>query len=317
MRYIVRTYRGGDEKGIVEAWQQSLPFDPINQHLFRAKVLLDPNFDPEGAIVAEDEKGQIIGFTLTLVRKLPMYKDDLEPENSWITVFFVHPAYRGQGIGSKMFEKAKEFVQKKGRKYIFFSSYAPNYFLPGIDEKTYPEGYRFLLKQGFTKLYSPVAMDRSLLDFTIPEEVKKLKEEREKEGFKFGYAEDRHLYELIEFANVVFNPDWGRAIREGILQGLHLEQILVAEKDDKIVGFCLYGAYEGIRERFGPFGVDPSMQGLGLGKILLNYCLFEMRCKGLHNVWFLWTGEESAAGYLYKNTGFEITRKFHVMRFSF
>jgi len=317
MSYIVRTYQGGDEKGIVAAWQESLPYDPINLELFRSKVLLDPNFDPEGAIVAVNDNNQVIGFTLALVRRLPMYKDDLELENGWITVFFVQPNYRKQGIGSKMFEKAKEFVYKKGRKYIFFSSYAPNYFLPGIDEKTYPEGYNFLLKQGFVKLYSPVAMDRSLLDFTIPEEVKQLRERRGKEGFRFLLAEDRHLFELIELANTVFNPDWGRAIREGILRGLPMEQILVAEKDNKIVGFCLYGAYEGIRERFGPFGVDPSMQGLGLGKILLNQCLFEMRCKGLHNVWFLWTGEESAAGHLYKKTGFKVTRKFHVMRFSF
>lgn len=316
MGYIIRTYKGGDERGIVGAWQKSLPYDPIDLRLFRKKVLLDPNFDPEGAIVAVDEKGEIVGFTLALVRRLPMYKDDLELENGWITVFFVHPDYRGQGIGTKMFERAKEFILKKrNRRYIFFSSYAPNYFLPGIDENTYPQGYKFLIKEGFTELYCAVAMDRSLVGFTVPAEVEQLKEMREREGFKFVHAEDCHLHELIEFATEVFNPDWGRAIREGILQGLPMEQILIAHKEGRIVGFCLYGACEGIPERFGPFGVDPSMRGLGLGKILLNQCLFEMRAKGLHNAWFLWTAEESAAGKLYKKTGFKITRRFHVMRF--
>lgn len=317
MDYIIRTYQSGDELGIVNAWNESLPYDPINMRLFCNKILLDPNFDPQGAIVAARDDNQIIGFTLTLVRRLPMYKDDLEPENSWITVFFVHPNYRRHGIGSSMFQMAKEFVRNKGRKHIFFASYAPNYFLPGIDEQLYPEGYRFLLKQGFVRLYSPVAMDISLLNFSIPEEVKALKKQRENEGFRFIHPEIRHLYELIDFASTVFNPDWGRAIRDGILRGLPIDQILIVEKEGRIVGFCLYGGYDGVPERFGPFGVEPSMRGLGLGKILLNQCLFEMRAKGLHGAWFLWTSEQDVAGHLYKKTGFKVTRRFHVMRFSF
>ncbi|HHY10340.1 MAG TPA: GNAT family N-acetyltransferase, partial [Firmicutes bacterium] len=80
----------------------------------------------------------------------------------------------------------------------------------------------------------------------------------------------------------------------------------------RIVGFCLHGAYEGIPERFGPFGVGPDQRGQGLGKILLNICLAAMRAQGLHGAWFLWTGETSPAGYLYTATGFEITRQFHV-----
>jgi GNAT superfamily N-acetyltransferase len=314
MTYIVRTYQPGDEKAIVEAWQESLPHDPITPELFRAKVLLDANFDPEGAIVAVNEYNQVVGFTLALVRRLPMSGDDLEPENGWISTFFVHPRYRKQGIGTKMFQQAKSYINGKGRKHLFFASYAPNYFLPGIDEELYPEGYKFLLKHGFVKLYSPVAMDLSLVGFTIPDEVKQLKQTRELEGFRFTHAEDRHLYNLIQFANTVFNPDWGRAIREGILQGLPMDQIFVIEKENQIVGFCLYGGYEGISERFGPFGVDPSMQGKGLGKILLYQCLFEMRAKGLHGAWFLWTGEKSTAGHLYKKVDFKVTRRFHVMR---
>ncbi len=317
MDYTIRSYQGGDETGIVNAWNESLPCDPVDIRLFRNKILLDPNFDPKGAIVALNGDNRIIGFTLVLVRRLPMYKDDLEPENAWITVFFVHPEYRRQGIGSEMFKMAKEFVSKKDRKNIFFVSYAPNYFLPGIDEQLYPEGYRFLLKQGFVKLYSPVAMDRPLLNFIIPEDVRLLKEKREEEGLRFIHAEDRHLSELVEFADTIFNPDWGRAIREGILRGLSMDQILIAEKEGKIVGFCLYGGYDEIQERFGPFGVDPAMRGLGLGKILLNQCLFEMRARGLHGAWFLWTSEQDVAGQLYKKTGFIVTRRFHVMKFSF
>src|SRR5699024_649078 len=209
---------------------------------------------------------------------------------------------------------AETFLRENGRKNMFFASYAPNYIFPGIDEKAYPEAFRFLKKQGVNTLYSPVAMDRQLVDFKISDDIMELKKKRESEGYTITRAEDKDLYEVIQFANNVFNPDWGRAIREGVLQGLPLNRILVARLEEKLVGFCIYGGYEGVPDRFGPFGVDPEQQGKGLGKLILHLCLRQMKAESLHGAWFLWTGEKSAAGQLYKKTGFEVTRKFHVMK---
>ena len=145
---------------------------------------------------------------------------------------------------------------------------------------------------GFEKLYSPIAMGRNLVGFQVAPEVEELKNIRIGEGYTFSKAEDKDLYEVIHFANEKFNPDWGRAIREGIIQGLPMERIIVARDGERVVGFCLYGGYEGIPERFGPFGVDPVQQGKGLGKILLHEALKSMRAEGLQGAWFLWTGEK-------------------------
>ncbi|HEX7057054.1 MAG TPA: GNAT family N-acetyltransferase [Bacilli bacterium] len=228
---------------------------------------------------------------------------------------FVAKEYRRRGIASRLFADAEHFLQQNGRKSVYFSSYAPNYILPGIDEQAYPEGFAFLQSKGFQIQYSPVAMDFSLVGFTIPDDVKELKQKRIAEGFTFGFVEDKDLYEVIRFATHVFNADWGRAIREGILQGLPMSQVMVArEKSGAVVGFCMFGAYEGIRERFGPFGVDPKLRGTGLGKILLYDCLAAMKAVGVHGSWFLWTGEESPAGYLYKRVGYHVSRRFHVMK---
>ncbi|MCH1625958.1 GNAT family N-acetyltransferase [Ferdinandcohnia quinoae] len=308
-----RYYKSGDEKQIVELWNESLRKDPITQIRFRNLVLLDANFDPKGMRVAFDED-KLIGCVYAVRRLLPMFGTDLEPENGWIPFFFVHSNYRNSGVGERLINDAIEFLAVEGRKNVFFSSYAPNYILPGIDEAAYPEGYKFLLNQGFVRQYSPVAMDRSLVGFSPAEDVMELKKQREQEGYSFTIAEDKDLYEVIQFANLKFNPDWGRAIREGILQGLPLQRILVIRESEKLVGFCIYGGYEGVPDRFGPFGVDPDQQGKGLGKILFHLCLKNMRAEGLHGAWFLWTSETSSAGYLYKKTGFEVTRKFHVMK---
>ncbi|RXJ02553.1 GNAT family N-acetyltransferase [Anaerobacillus alkaliphilus] len=309
-----RQYQAGDEQSIVTLWNFCLPKDPINQKRFRNLVLLDANFDPEGLRLAFSND-RLVGVVYAVRRLLPMYGTDLELDNGWIPFFFVDRNYQKLKVGSRLLEDACNFLRNAGRTSVFFASYAPNYLLPGIDEKTYPAGFAFLKSMGFSRLYSPIAMDYSLLSCEIPEDVIELKEKRVSEGFTFGPVEDGDLYELIRFANDKFNPDWGRAIREGILQGLPMSRVFVARNPkQQLIGFCLYGGYEGIPERFGPFGVDEETRGTGIGKILLYDCLAAMRAEGLHGAWFLWTGEKTPAGHLYKKVGFSISREFHVMK---
>lgn len=308
-----RHYEPGDEAQIVAAWNKTLTKDPITPKRFRNLVLLDGNFDPEGLRLAFDGE-ELVGCVYAVRRLMPLSGSDLEPENGWIPFFFVVPSHQRQGIGRALLAEALAFLKRTGRKQVFFASYAPNYILPGIDAQAYPQGLAFLEAAGFSRLYAAVAMDRSLVGFSVPQDVEALLAQREREGYTFTQAADKDLVELIQFANTKFNPDWGRAIREGVLQGLPMGRILVARNKGRLVGFCLYGGYEGIPERFGPFGVDPEERGKGLGKILLNLCLRNMRAEGLHSAWFLWTGETTAAGHLYKRTGFAVTRQFYIMK---
>jgi GNAT superfamily N-acetyltransferase len=309
---MYRTFQSGDEKGIVELWNDVLIHDPITDKRFRTQVLLDVNFDPEGLIVAVEGE-RIVGVILAITRKLPMIGTELEPDSGWITFFMVHPQVCRQGIGSVLMEKACNYILKQGAKKVFFSSYAPNYFLPGIDEEAYPAGFSFLQKEGFRRAYSPVAMHRTLTDYVYPDAVKAVRTEREKEGYVFEVVQDGDLPAAIRFASTVFNPDWGRAIREGLLQGIDTSQVLIAKKEGKVVGFAMYGGYEGIQERFGPFGVDDGEQGKGLGKVLLHESLHSMKQRTVQGAWFLWTSEKSAAGHLYVKNGFKTFRTFHVM----
>lgn len=310
---MIRSYQSGDETAIVTLWNRSCPKDPISMELFVKRVLVDPNFDSEGLILYEEE-GELLGFTLGIVRKLPLSGSDLEPESGWVTAFFVHPNHPRHGIAQQMFDAVELFFQRRSRRYIFFSSYAPNYFVPGIDSNRYPAGKLFLEKQGYRVLYSPVAMDKNLVDYIIPQDVIELEETRCQEGYVFEYLTPKYITQVIEMNDTHFNSDWARAVREAVSRGVPLNQILVVHQDGKIVAFCMYGAYDGVGERFGPFGVHDSMRGTGLGKILLYKCLRDMKAKGLHNAWFLWTGETSPAGHLYYRAGFEVTRRFDVMR---
>lgn len=314
LHVTIRPYRGGDEPGIVRAWNRAMPQDPIDLGRWVKTVLCDANFDPNGLWVAEGEGG-IAGFCLALRRRVPLWGDDLEPERGWITAFGVDPAWQGRGIASALFNEAERFLRAEGRKEVLVSPYAPNYFWPGVDPKAYPKAVRFLERRGYKALYEPVAMDKNIVGFAVPEEVEALEAERVKEGYRFGPLTPGRLYEVIAFAGEMFNPDWGRVIREAVRSGVAYDQCLIATgPDGRIAGFALFGGYDGILERFGPFGVDPAQRGKGLGKILLYRSLEAMRARGAHGAWFLWTGVATAAGQLYLKAGFEVTRSFKVMK---
>ncbi|MGW6496222.1 GNAT family N-acetyltransferase [Nonomuraea angiospora] len=305
----VRAFASGDEVSLVDAWNRSMPADPATSSWFRDCVLLDPNFDPEGLRVAVSG-GRVVGCAYAVRRLTPLAPGtDLEPDTGWIPFFFVVPEHRGGGLGRRLVGEAVAFLEQAGRTKVDFSSYTPNYVLPGADAELYPDGYRLLNGLGFRTLYSPVAMDRTLVGYVTPDDVRELRAERESDGYAFRSPTDGELPELIRFAAGAFNPDWGEAIR----QHRDPKRMIIAKKD-QIVGFALYAAYRGIPERFGPFGVDPEQRGTGLGKILLHLTMTMMRAEGLHSSWFLWTGEASPAGLLYTKAGYEITRRFHVMR---
>lgn len=310
----LRGYRPGDAAGIVGSWNASVGRDPVDLDRFCDDVLLDPNFDPAGLIVT-CSGGEIVGAAYAVRRLVPVIGTDLESDTGWVPFFFLDPAERGHGIGRRLLGAALEFLQKSGVAQVDFACYTPNYFLPGIDPECYPAGTATLRSAGFVTRYSPVAMDRPLRDVATPADVRALEQQRATDGYRISHPAREEIREVISFVAAEFAVDWGEAIRDFALRGRDLRQILVLrDRAQQIVGFCMYGAYRGIRERFGPFGVAETLRGTGLGKILLYRCLRQMQATGLHNAWFLWTGEESPAGHLYRRAGFTFTRSFDVMR---
>ena len=311
---MIRTFHVGDGPALAVAWTAAAPADPITYHRFRDLILLDRNFDPAGLHIAVVD-GQIAGAAYAVRRLIAADADDLEPTSGWIPFFFVHPDHRNRGIGRQLLTAAMDWLRAQGRSEVFFSSYTPNYFLPGLDAARYPEALRLLTSVGFERRYDAVAMDRRLVGYEIPAEIRHRVDALHAEGYRFGTPTGDELTALIAMARTAFNPDWARAIREAVVAGLPQNRIVVArEPTGRILGWAMHGAYEGVLERFGPFGVLPESRGTGLGKVLLHVTLERMVAAGAHSAWFLWTGEETAAGQLYLKTGFEITRTFTILR---
>lgn len=313
MSVTYRAHRAGDAVRLADLTTIAMPRDAISADWFTHTVLLDPNFDPDGLIVAQDaDSGDALGFVYAVRAGRGIGPD---PDGGWITIGCVHPDARRQGIGTELLNRAKSFLAAKGAQWINYAAYPLAYFVPGLDTDAYPEAARLFEKNGFGRLYTAAAMSIDLASYAMPDDVRALRATRLTEGYRFGPATADDLPETLSFASQRLAPDWGEAVRDSVLQHGRIDRVLVARHPDgHMVGFATYGAYRGLRERFGPYGVDESCRGTGLGKVLLHDTLTRMRAEGAQSAWFLWTGEESPAGHLYLRSGFRITRRFDVLR---
>jgi GNAT superfamily N-acetyltransferase len=309
-----RTFQIGDGSAIPRAWTQAAPQDGMTALRFRDLVLLDRNFDASGLFVAEFN-GEVVGSAYAVRRRVAHDGDDLESGTGWIPYFFVTPEMRANGIGRGLVTRAMGWLAAHGRTEVVFSSYTPNYVLPGLDERRYPAAAALLRSLGFTSIERPSAMDRSLIGYQMPDDVRELVDRLRAEGYTFESPTSDELVPLVAMAGDRFNSDWARAIRECIVAGMPLERILVArDSDGTLLGWAMHGTYENVIERFGPFGVLPESRGTGLGKALLHVTLERMCALGAHSAWFLWADEDSAASHLYRKTGFGISRTFNILR---
>lgn len=307
---VIRPYHAADEAALLRTWNGALVADPINATTWRAKVLLDPNFDAASCLVAEAE-GELRGFLLSLVRRVPFFNDGLEPDLSWITAFAVAPGWQGKGIGSALLAAAEERLRGLGRTSVALSPYVPNYFTPGADAKAYAGGIEFLTQRGFEVSERPISMRAELTGFRLPDAVAERAEALTADGVEVRPVTPADIVPILDFIPRHFTWDWHREAT-GVLNDLYngdprVVGMIVARQGEEVLGYAQHRL-----ERFGPFGVRPDLRSRGIGRVLLGTTLQEMLKKNLHAAWFLWTGDDAAR--LYAQLGFHEVRRFAVLR---
>ncbi|HEU0165131.1 MAG TPA: GNAT family N-acetyltransferase, partial [Thermomicrobiales bacterium] len=307
----IRPYQRGDEASLVPVWNRALWSDPITFETWRAKVLLDPNFDPATCLVA-DVDGVVRGFVLALTRQVPFFNEGLDPTTGWITAFGVDPDFQRQGIGRALLHGVLNQLRELGRAKIMLGPYVPNYFTPGVDVNAYAPAIGFFEKHGFRVTMRPLSMRAILTGFTVPPALAPAYQKLEQYGIDIRPARPDDITPVLQFVRDHFSWDWHReatGVFQDLFAGLGDPRqvgLMVADKDGEIVG---YSQHRG--ERFGPFGVREDRRSQGIGRVLLAEILLTMRAKNFHTAWFLWTSDQAAR--LYAQCGFEEARRFAVM----
>jgi ribosomal protein S18 acetylase RimI-like enzyme len=306
----IRPYQGNDETQLLSVWHEAMTHDRVTPDVFRTKVLLDPNFQPEHLPVAVAD-GQVVGFMLGMTRRVPLASQGYEPERAWITAFGVRPEYRRRGAGEALLRHLLERFAADGRGTVAISPYVPNYFVPGVDPSTYPRTVSWLEQRGFRQTSLAISMGANLTGFQVPAAIVDLEARlRDEEGVRVQPVQAADLPDLMPFISKHFGWDWHRHASEYLTEyfGDTPQQtcFLVARQHGAVVGYC-----QQRRERFGPFGVDAEKRSLGIGRVLLFRCLEAMSARHVFFSYFLWTGEDAAR--LYERAGFERRRTFALL----
>lgn len=291
----IQAYHTKYLKDILTCWNESLPYDLVNEQRFTDLVLLDDNFDKELFKVAILDK-EVVGFCYGIHRRIPYLERGLEPERGWISIMAVKETYRRQGIGTQLVHACEKSLHSFGHEDITLCAYSPNYFTPGIDIR-YESAIAFFEKLGYPCTGDAVSMQRDLWTYKFPEETKEKMAALAKQGIHIVPYAAHYLQDLLDFLLINFGAGWKRNALLAMQKQEAEETILLCvNAQDEILGFCMR-KIDGNDGRFGPFGVNEELRSHGLGGVLFECMMQDMRKRGIYYTYLLWTSGDAKRFY--------------------
>jgi mycothiol synthase len=307
----LRAFQADDLEPIVSLWNDCLLKDQISIERFWRLFLLDPNYRPEGAIVATAD-GKTVGYLQAIVSRTAVGIYPADQAQGWITVFFVSPAYRRFGIGRKLILAGLEFLRQHGCRAVSCNGYSPFYAFPGVDVE-YAGALALLEGVGFQVLNEPVAMELSLKNVTTPALVAERRSGLATAGIVARPFELSDTLPLLAFVGAQF-PYWHQCLIDGLQ--LDRDRVFVACRGaDEFLGFAQWenpqtDPPDGAIGRFGPFGVHADWRGKGLGSVMFYSLIEHLRAEGASRIWFGWAGGRNLV--FYTRVGCRITRQYRM-----
>jgi mycothiol synthase len=205
-------------------------------------------------------------------------------EEAWLKLFAVDKDHRRLGIARHMLDELEGRFRGAGVKRIHTLNSSPHYIMPGLDVR-YTAGLCLLQGRGYQldQYVHNMRVDLDSVDLDTGEAESALA------GQGIVFRRLRHEDEPV--LRPWIHGHWGSSWATEACNSLKNDPVTshVALKDGRLVGFATYDVMA-LTSGFGPTGVEESMRGLGLGKILLFRCLEDMKERGDRHCEVTWVG---------------------------
>lgn len=117
-----RNFRNPDPPAIVELWHDSRlgrgAAKEFNTEAFESLTFSQPYFDPRGVILAENERGEIIGYAHGGFARGEQ-DGTLNKSEGVVCSVIVHPDYRRQKIGTQLLAKTEDYLREQGAETLW------------------------------------------------------------------------------------------------------------------------------------------------------------------------------------------------------
>lgn len=261
---------------LLPLWNQAAEFDPMPADLWEEKVWKDAGV-PDGGRMLAVRDGEPAGLLVAASRHSG------QELRGYVKLLAVSPKFRRQGIGSQLLAHAERSLAELGCQEIRIAESAPNYLTPGVDQR-YQAALPFFTSHGYSRIGESVNMTVSL-DGNAELEGREPAQPSGGRRLKRATPQDRSA--VLELLHEEW-PAWEHEVL-GALQNSPPTLFLVWE-DSRVIGFSAFECNNRGTGWFGPMGVAPAARGLGLGHLLLQRCLQEMKRLGFSRAIIPWVG---------------------------
>lgn len=295
-------------KSVHEMCQNNVNHISQSLETFKKASIGSNLFEKELTIVATEPNGNIVAFFMVILRRPFFLKK--KRKVAVLKFFVVEKSWRYKGLGSNLFnnlhQRLKNHDEKCFHMKIEVGTSLPDYWCPGLDPRQ-TEAYFFLKKMGFKKGGERINLCVDLN--TISNE----KPPMELKGYTISRAKMEEKEEVVPLKYIPKAYQLGFWPEETALSFTNdpITTFIAKDGAGRIVGFASHSVH--FPGSFGPTGVNSKVQGKGVGSLLLNWCLWDIKQMGLKTCKIMWVVGDTVYFYL-KSKGAHICESFWIMK---
>ncbi|TFF90160.1 MAG: GNAT family N-acetyltransferase [Promethearchaeota archaeon] len=297
----------GNIKLVHEMCEKNVKHVSKSLETFKRATLGSDLFEKGLSLVAYQGEKNIAAFFMVVLREPFVFKK--KRKVAVLKFFVVDENWRYKGIGSnllyKLMKKLRNHEKKCFKMKFEFGTSMPDYWFPGLDPR-HTEAYFFLKKHGFKKKGERINLCIDLGAFSDKRPPSQLND------IKISRATLEDKEELVPLKFIPKAYQLGFWPQETALSYKNdpISCFVAKNKKGRIFGFAAHSVH--FPGSFGPTGVNGKLQGRGIGGLLLNWCLWDIKQKGLLKAKIMWVVGDTVYFYL-KTKGAHICEFFWPM----